>query len=471
MTLTPDDGPDENARQRTRDQYALLTEIHGESLLIDTDDPADFGFICRNDSVLVGRALRDGEDGEDPVTLLTDYLTNTRAGDFGPMPPQQEQSRTGLGRRFTLPARLNPSVDGRDLLATLAEIDAQFGPGFATPDHLVHICGKGLICPAAEPAETGDTLPFPYLSDDPDAGDGVDIVVIDTGWYDPSLGPQATAAATPWSWLSGVTGEPERLGVFEDPATQLLYPYAGHGTFAAGVIRAVAPACRIHVLNLDVDQTVHGGGVHEADLVDRLYDALRDMEWLDEEDPRREDGHVWPDIISMSAGCPTRLDLPSVSFEHWGQDLAEKGADLVLVAAAGNNATAEGFWPASFDWATGVGSVDRDGTISDFSNYGSSVDVLALGRDVINAFPNGTYKLREGIDKDKTRSFTNYMATWSGTSFSTPLVTGLIAAELSRQSGFRSATQAQKDVLLAATLYKAVDGARSVPLVGSQFLY
>ena len=82
-----------------------------------------------------------------------------------------------------------------------------------------------------------------------------------------------------------------------------------------------------------------------------------------------------------------------------------------------------------------------------------------------------TYKLREGKDKDTTRSFTNYMATWSGTSFSTPLVTGLIAAEMSRQSGTRSAIQAGNDVLLSAITHKTVYDARSVPVVGSQFLY
>ena len=66
-----------------------------------------------------------------------------------------------------------------------------------------------------------------------------------------------------------------------------------------------------------------------------------------------------------------------------------------MVAAAGNNSNPWPFWPASFEWAVGVGSLDSDGRVSDFSNWGDSVDVFALGRNVVNAFPNGTYVCHE----------------------------------------------------------------------------
>jgi subtilisin family serine protease len=476
--MTPtDDDLEEMARQRTRDQYALLKEVHGDSIIVDTDDEADFNFICSSEHVLVPGVPSDTDPDnhpedfpddfpDDPVNRLRAWF-GRRTSDYGPVPDTPRQERMGLVRRFPLPTRLNSAPDGKDLLATLAEMDGdpELGEGFATPDHLVHICGKGLICPATEPNVTGDTLPYPSTADDGEAGAGVEVVVIDTGWYDPTAGPQPTAANLPWGWLTDVTGEPEYLGVYEQPAAGVLYPYAGHGTFVAGVVRAMAPACRVHVLNLEVDQNVHGGGVLEADLVDRLYDALRDMIWLPEAD--RPDEHVWPDLISMSAGCPTRLDLDLLSFVEWHRDVESRKADLVLVAAAGNNSTPVGFWPASFSWATGVGSLDRDGSLSDFSNFGSSVDVLAVGRDVINAFPNGTYVCREGSDKGKNRYFTNNMAVWSGTSFSTPLVTGLIAAEMSRQPASRSATRARDDVLNAASVKLPVDGGRLVPVVPS----
>jgi subtilisin family serine protease len=469
MSPTPDDDLEETARRRTRDQYELLEEVHGDSIIIDTDDPADFGFICSSDHVLLPPA---GSPGEDAVSRLVRYFNEDRQDEFEPVIEDQQpaQTRAGLSRRFILPARLNAAPDPTDLLRILEEIDNDIEVGFARPDHLVHICGKGLICPATEPKETDATGPWPAKFDDhPDAGAEVNVVVIDTGWYDPTLDPHFHAAALPWEWLSGVTGEKEHGGVHVAPTvSDVLRPYAGHGTFVAGVVRAVARRCRVHVLNLVVDHEVHGGGVFESDLVDRLYDALRDMIWLPEED--RPDDHVWPDLINMSAGCPTRLDLPARAFEDWGRDLESKKADLVLVAAAGNNATHAGFWPASFEWATGVGSLDRDGSVSNFSNFGGSVDVLAVGRGIVNAFPNGTYVCREADDKGKTRSFVDYLAKWSGTSFSAPLVTGLIAAKMSRQEGSRSATRARDDLLLQATVHRQVHGARTVPVLAPQLL-
>ena len=102
-----------------------------------------------------------------------------------------------------------------------------------------------------------------------------------------------------------------------------------------------------------------------------------------------------PDLINLSAGCPTRLNLPARAFEDWWADVSPD-LDLVLVAAAGNNASPWEFWPASFPWAVGVGSLDRDGQVSDFSNWGDSVDVLALGRNLVNAFPRGTLRLPGG---------------------------------------------------------------------------
>ena len=237
------------------------------------------------------------------------------------------------------------------------------------------------------------------------------------------------------SWLSGVTGEPEPVPI-PDPPGQLR-EYAGHGTFVAGLVRAMAPACDLHVLNFAVDKDFPGGGVLESQLVAQLDAAL---------------GHSpLPDLINLSAGCPTRLDRPLRSFEVWRADLLAKmpESDLILVAAAGNNSSPGRFYPASFDWAVGVGSLDLDGRVSNFSNFGASVDVFALGRNLINAFPLGTYICRERPNAGDHRKFTQMLARWSGTSFAAPLVTGLIAAEMSQQQGQRNA-RAARDAVLAS---------------------
>ena len=103
----------------------------------------------------------------------------------------------------------------------------------------------------------------------------------------------------------------------------------------------------------------------------------------------------------------------------------------MLVAAAGNDGTPRDFFPAAFGWVLGVGSLNRNNKVSSFSNYGRSADVYALGRNMVNVYPYGRYVCHEAPNKGDVRRFDNGLARWSGTSFSCPLVAGLIAARMS----------------------------------------
>jgi subtilisin family serine protease len=185
----------------------------------------------------------------------------------------------------------------------------------------------------------------------------------------------------------------------------------------------MAPAAEVRVEGF----LTRGGAILESEIVAQLNQALDGM----------------PDVISMSAGCTTRDNLPSLAFEVlWEQRLRHcKGT--VLVAAAGNDASRRAFWPAASPWTVSVGALDRDGRRAGFSNFGSWVDVYALGVDVVNAYPDGSYRYREPprVESGDTAVFTNGMASWSGTSFATPVVAGMIAARMSRtgQSGYAAA--------------------------------
>ena len=274
------------------------------------------------------------------------------------------------------------------------------------------------MCPAIEPQETGLTEPWPPQADKTGGKGGeVSVVVVDTGWHPPA----ATDPRTPW--LKGVKGDDELNGPD-------LRPYAGHGTFIAGVVRCVAPETRIYVEGFAIGG-VGGGGILESDLVVQLEQALRHD----------------PQVINLSAGCRTRRDRPSIPLRKFHRRHLE-GRDCVLVAAAGNDSWAAPFWPAAFDWCVGVGSLDRDGRVSSFSNFGVSADVYALGRNLVNAFPDGTFECNETPDKGDIRVFSTGMARWSGTSFSAPVVAALIAREISETGA--SAPDARDAVLSRA---------------------
>jgi subtilisin family serine protease len=192
---------------------------------------------------------------------------------------------------------------------------------------------------------------------------------------------------------------------------QVVEPYEAHGTFVAGVARCMAPAADIYVANV----FKVAGSTLETHLARHLDAAL---------------AHGY-DLFHLSVTAPTRKDLPLISFEGWLRRLRSyKGAACVV--AAGNSGSALPTWPAAFPEVVSVGALAADGrSRALFSNYGPWVDVYAPGRDLVNAFAIGTYTCYTAPYTTQERKFYG-MAKWSGTSFSTPIVTGLIAARMSR---------------------------------------
>lgn len=310
------------------------------------------------------------------------------------------------------------------------------GAGWAAPDHAVHICGEAGHCPATEPEPVGlGGSPYPPVAADPAAGAGVKVLVLDTG-LDTGTG------ATPF-WMHGVTGEPDPL---VRPG-RVLDPYAGHGTFIAGLVRAVAPRAEVRVLSL----FSRGGATWESTLVQNLDHAL---------------ATEFPDVISMSAGTRT-YQGGLLAFQVWGEQRLRHHKGVALVVAAGNDGDRRFFWPAASPFTVSVGALGADWRgRAGFSNFGGWVDVYAPGTDLVNAFPDGRFTYQEHpnipptLPQPRVEAFAG-MAMWSGTSFSTPIVAGLVAARMSRtgESGRDAA---------AALLAQARAGA--VPGVGAVLL-
>jgi subtilisin family serine protease len=301
-------------------------------------------------------------------------------------------------------------LTGVDTFTALDRIENGFagtpglGPGAAAPDHVVSISGDAGTCPAdePEPLQPG-SAPLPGLAADRFAGDGVKVVVIDTGLD--------TRLPILPSWLHGVTGEHDPHVTFNGHA-KILEKYAGHGTFIAGLVRAVAPQAEVRVL-AGFDRA---GATWESTLVGHLERALEQEA---------------PDIISMSAG--TRAYAGGLlAFQVFNENRLSHHKGVALVVAAGNDGERVFFWPAAAPYTVSVGALapnwrDR----ASFSNFGGWVDVYAPGEDLVNAFPDGEYTYHEEPFVGRVESFRG-MAMWSGTSFSTPIVAGLIAARMSR---------------------------------------
>ena len=182
----------------------------------------------------------------------------------------------------------------------------------------------------------------------------------------------------------------------------------GHGTLVAGCAAAkdndthvvgVAPGARVHSYKV-LD---HEGSGYLSDIIAAIQQVIQ---W-------RQNNTQTPAVINLSLGgysgttTYNSLDLSVLS--------AVRDHNLPCVVAAGNDAyNAWYFTPSHVREALTVGAYNVNNQFSSFSNYGSVVDLLAPGENVLTtALGSGT-------------------TTASGTSFSCPYTAGALARYLQR---------------------------------------
>ncbi len=316
----------------------------------------------------------------------------------------------------------DPVAEARALFGALDDIERELGPGVAGPDHMVSVA-PATWCPATEPDyEPGNAAPRPGISRARCDGRGTLVAVVDTGLVE--------EAPARHSWLNGVTGEPDQH-VHEGGPIGL---YGGHGTFIASIVRAMAPRAEVRVARV----FEKAGALYESDIVKVLLSVL---DWA-------------PDVISLSAGTHTWKHRGLLSFHAFVKGPLRECGRTVLVAAAGNEGLDWKFSPAEMDDVIGVGALGPPGDARAwFSDYGDWVNVYAPGQDLVHAFARGKYQYHELRAGQEAEFFG--MARWSGTSFSTPVVSGLIAA---RMSGTGESARAAAESLLRLARAQALPG-------------
>jgi gliding motility-associated-like protein len=140
-------------------------------------------------------------------------------------------------------------------------------------------------------------------------------------------------------------------------------------------------------------------------------------------------------IISMSWGGGAYSATYQAIFDY----AASKG--VLCIAAAGNSSTQITMYPAGYNHVIAVGSTTSTDAKSNFSNYGTWVDLMAPGSNIYSTLPGNSY------------------GNLSGTSMACPLVSGLCALMLSKNP---AATAAQVEACLKS-------GCESVDAVNPTF--
>ncbi len=183
----------------------------------------------------------------------------------------------------------------------------------------------------------------------------------------------------------------------EDPITH----FSGHGPFVAGVVLQHAPMAKVLMR-----RAVHEDPLKEDELV---AEAITELGELAKVINLSFGGGVW------EHGTPSNMKSA----------IENLPADVVVVAAASNNASPLRTFPAAEPSVLAVGATTKEGRIAEFSANGAWIDLYAVGQDVLGPFRGG-------------------VALWSGTSFAAAAVTGRLASLV---NGGLTAPQAREKLL------------------------
>ncbi|MGW6932055.1 S8 family peptidase [Lentzea sp. NPDC054927] len=256
----------------------------------------------------------------------------------------------------------------------------------------------------------------------------------------------------------------------------------GHGLFCAGVIQQIAPDATVLAVRV-----MGSDGVARESAVVAALGAL--VTRIKNGGPKE-----MVDVVSLSMGY--LFERPQA--EESGSPLAVKISELralgvLVVAAAGNSASAQRFFPACLSTFSNalttppvisVGALNPNGSKALFTNEGPSVTCYATGTNVISTFPQDAnasrqplvrvpavnrpdlpqYRESPDVDDHTHSPFT----VWTGSSFAAPHVAAHLAKVLHdmapvAMTGVGNAEQAMKRAADAVAAVKNAANPKTTP--------
>lgn len=292
--------------------------------------------------------LSDIDTGEPALFALDQNASSIQSTEFTAL---QEDKRV-----ISLPEKVDPNVFVEKVQESLGEEIE-----YIQPDYKLELAANEDESLAPETMIPDPALPEQEIGEQLEGaaentkanGTGTIVAVIDTG-IDTTHPDLAAHVVDGYDFCN------ERPNVY-DPALGM---EQAHGTHVAGIIAQTAPEAKILPL-----KCFENGRAYTSDLIEAI-------------DFAKENG---ASIVNCSWGGKDNNQALREAME---------GSGLFFVCAAGNNRIdmdETPIYPASFglDNSISVTSLNQDYGFSYYSNYGMSIDIAAIGRDVESFFPGG----------------------------------------------------------------------------------
>lgn len=164
----------------------------------------------------------------------------------------------------------------------------------------------------------------------------------------------------------------------------------GHGTHVSGIVagrglamnEGVCPDCTLMAVRV-LATMKSGSRLVGAGIIDNINVGIK---WAVDNAA---------DVINMSLGVKhTGGGLPHEDVIRYA---ISKG--VTVIAASGNDGTAERYYPGALPGVIAVGATDNAGTVTNFTSYGANITVVAPGLNIYSSFAHNAYALASGTSQ------------------------------------------------------------------------